>query len=268
MWQSKEFAPGYSKNTQGWFQFPRDIGWRKSLYPPAVFDHPAKANLHLQKVLIEYLTEPGDTFMDPFGGTGTAMIGMLMGRNVVLCELEPIFQEMIGDTLRKWIEEEPEGWTGKQSLRLLKGDCRLVLPDLEGLTDACIFSPPYSTTLTHSTAIEEQKKVLNDYAIKASPLNLGRLNPFLFQQAMRRVYTRIAQRLVPGAPMAIITKDIMKGPRRQMLSDPLIKQAKQCGFEYLEWFKWEPPGSMQQSIMKAKGAHVVLDEDIIIFRKR
>jgi hypothetical protein len=268
----KTFAPDIPRSeTPGqeeWILFPRDIEWRRSLFPDGVFQHPAKANMFLQKALIDYLTEPGDTIIDPFGGTGTAMIGLLMGRNVALIELEPSFQALIEETYESWQAREPDGWDPERKFFLFSGDCRLELPNVPFLCDAAIFSPPYSTALSHSTGIKEQKEVLDTYALKGDAKNMGRLNPFMFQQAMRRVYPRLANRLVPDAPMALITKDIMKGPERQMLSKGIIREATRAGFRMVEWFKWKPPGSMQQSIMRSKGANVVDDEDILIFRKK
>jgi len=258
-----EFAAGYERNEDGWILFPRDVEWRRKLFPQGVFDHPAKANMFLIQELVRYLTKPGDTIIDPFGGTGTLMLALLEDRNVVLVDIESHYVALMREA------QGSEHFAGTASrLFIYEGDCRQRLQELDFLCDAAIFSPPYSTALSHSTAIKEQKEVLTQYALEGSSTqNLARLNPFYFTHALGLVYERLCRRLTPGAPVAIITKDIMKGPRRTFLSEGIIRQAQKNSLTLTEWHKWKPPGSMQQSIMKAKGAYVVLDEDILIFRK-
>lgn len=266
--EDRKFAEHYPREGN-LILFPRDVTLRREFFPQEVFDHPAKANIFLIRELIEYLTEPGDTVLDPFAGTGTLMMALLLGRNVALIEIEPHYADLIRSIWKLWEErgliaalEQPT------QFHLFQGDCRQQLQEVKFLCDAAIFSPPYATALSHSTAIKEQKAVLDKYALKGtSTQNLARLNPFFFTQAVALVFKRIHKRLVPNAPMAIITKDIMKGPRREFLSEGIIRQAQRNGFKLSQWEKWKPPGSMQQSIMKAKGANVVLDEDILIFHK-
>ena len=71
----------------GWIKFPVDQKWRHEIFPDEVFKHPAKANMYLIDALVDHLTKPGESIIDPFGGTGTLMIAALKGRKVTLIEL-------------------------------------------------------------------------------------------------------------------------------------------------------------------------------------
>src|SRR3990170_4731851 len=89
------FASEYNRNEDGWILFPRDTGDRKSLFfPEEVNQHPAKMNFHLQQAIIEYVAQPGNTLLDPFGGTGTLMIAALQGCRVILLEIEAGYHQL------------------------------------------------------------------------------------------------------------------------------------------------------------------------------
>ena len=63
----KVFAEQYDREKMGEMDlilFPRDIEWRRTLFPQGVFEHPAKMNMYMCQELIRYLTKPGDTILD------------------------------------------------------------------------------------------------------------------------------------------------------------------------------------------------------------
>lgn len=268
---TKVFAEKYEREKMDNMElilFPRDTKWRRELFPPGVFDHPAKNNMYLTQALIDYLTEPGDTILDPFGGTGTTLIGVLSGRNVALIELEPYNIELLHEVEAMWREGVPLSVTaeikGPGRIFIYEGDCRQKLQDIDFLCDAAIFSPPFSTSIMRAKPLPSIAKQVEGYA--THPQNLGKLNPFYFQQGMKLMYTRMYKRLVPGAPVAIITRDMVKGSR-VFLSADIIKFMGKAGFSLEEWYKWKPPGSAQRRIQESRGAQVVKDEDILLFRK-
>ncbi|KKM73405.1 hypothetical protein LCGC14_1410890 [marine sediment metagenome] len=274
--ESNGFAAQYQREQveeKDLILFPRDIQWRRQLFPQEVFDHPAKANMHLIVELVRYLTEPGDTIIDPFAGTGTLMLALLEGRSVVLIDIEPPFVALLEKAKAMWFDQDPPiDLQGK--LTIIQGDCRQAIQDLDFLCDAAIFSPPYSNILSSGgetrTGPSDRitPEVIAAYGGKqASPQNLGRLNPFFFEHSMTRVYQRLHKRLVPNAPMAIISKDAMQAGRRMILSEKIIRQAQRSGFKLAEWHKWLMPFSSYRAPAAAKGIKTVDDEDILIFRR-
>lgn len=264
-----EFAADYERDENGWVLFPRDVERRKELFPQEVFEHPAKANMFLTEELIYYLTEPGDHILDPFGGTGTTMIAALLKRPTTLIDIEPQYCRLMEETVLSWSTTSRPGPL-PADIHILHGDCRQVLPIP---CNAIITSPPYSQALGGGTGLKDVGKSNVDSSLRAysgtaaSPLNIGRLNPFYFERAMDKVYQKLAECLPSGAPMAFIVKDFMRGGGRFLLSEGIIRQAHKNGFAFREWYKWATPGSAQRKLMKAKGSKVVEDEDIIIFRR-
>jgi hypothetical protein len=277
---NKEFAPEAQKDPEtGWYLFPRDVEYRKSLFPQGVFRHPAKANCYLIEALVDYITKPGDSIIDPFGGTGTLMLAARRGRKVVLIDVEEPFVQLQREALQSWSTEGGKGYyQDLQDVYLYHGDNRQVLQQLPFLCDSAIFSPPYSSQALggkvgfkewrESGDVPDQYLDVGEYGgQEASPMNMGRLNVFMFAQAQNLLYQRLAARLVPGAKIAVITKDIMKGPVREFISTPTLAAANKAGFKQVEWIKWKPPGSMMKKVLKSKGASVVDEEDLLILQK-
>lgn len=265
-----EFAAQYPRDSQDWILFPtRDVTQRRDLFPHEVFAHPAKANIFLIQELVSYLTKPGDVILDPFGGTGTLMIAALDGRHVKTIELEDTYLQLMQRTYAEWLDTPTFIDQGLGDVTHLQGDCRLVLPIT---CDHVIFSPPYSTALGRSTGLDKRveggQEAFKEWSTYSEhSLNLGRLNPFLYEQAMMKVYTGLASSLPSGGSMAVIMKDTTKGDKREFLSRGCIHGATKAGFKFTEWYKWKTGGSAQAKIMRAKGAHVIADEDILIFRR-
>lgn len=275
----KVFAPDYPRNERGWVVFPRDVEYRKQYFPQEVFDHPAKANLFMVQEMARYLTEPGDSVMDIFGGTGSQLISLLDGRKVVLIELEPYFLDLIKRTVQNWQDHAQDMGTTLPDCYIFEGDCRRVLLDMQFKVDCAIFSPPYSTTMA-STGIKDtdadEDSGTGRYKTEEytrSSLNLSRLNPFLYGQHMDKVMERLSARMVPGGKVCVISKDKMEGPRRVMLSEPAILRAQRHGLKLVEWLKHQPPSTIAKAsatIALRKHGKVVepiLDEDLIIFQK-
>lgn len=267
---SKVFAPGYQHDGQ-YVSFPgRDTARRRELFPDAVFDHPAKANMYLVEELVKYLTEPGDTVLDPFGGTGTLLLGLQMDRNVVLIDVEEQYIRIMQETIKDWRGRGliPEG----RKVYVFLGDSRQVIKALPFLVDAVIFSPPYANILSTGRDVREGERLTVEafqaYGGKsASSLNLGRLNPFLFERSMKTVYEALYRRMVDGGRIAVLTKDAMRGGKRLFISDGTIRQTQRAGFVLDNWFKWKQPLSSYRAPATAKGLVTVDEEDILIFRK-
>jgi len=275
----KSFASRYFRNEHGWILFPRDVEYRRSLFPNPklgsatdVFQHPAKMQLYLVESLVEYLTEPGDWILDPFGGTGSTALALRSGRNVVLIEIEESFNTIIHETAELLVPDghqlpHPNGWSwlappGFGELRVYLGDNRKMVPLIgKDRIKAVITSPPYSTALKNAGRL--QATMREEYAHNFA--NMGNLNPFYWEQAMKELWKGLAEVVIPGGYVAMVNKDMMRSGQRENLSLGLLRGA--AGFQYKEWYKWATPGTQRTLAMKAKGAEAVLDEDILIFRK-
>ncbi len=59
-------------------------------------NHPTVKPLALMRYLIQLVSLPGDTVIDPFGGSGTTgEAAQALGRNAILIELNPAYCELI-----------------------------------------------------------------------------------------------------------------------------------------------------------------------------
>ena len=265
------FAPEFNRNEQGWILFPRDIQDRKSLFfPEEVMKHPAKMNFHLQQAIIEYIAKEGDTLLDPFGGTGTLMIAALQGYRVILLEIEEGYHKLQQQAKEELNKQVPGAG---DLIMLLHGDNRLLLPIP---CNHIITSPPYAQAMNIKKVrtkrkdapddwLVEQDKVMLEYS--KSPRNLSKLNTFLYNQEMSKIYKLCYQSLTIGGTLTIIIKDRIDEGKRVYLSKWVDKVCKAIGFQLDLWEKWKAPGHGFTNIAKSQGKEVVSDEDILVYRK-
>lgn len=264
----REFAPEYSRNENGWILFPSDANYRKEMFPEKVNSHSAKANVFLVQACIEYVSEPGQVLLDPMSGTGTLMVGALVGRNVILIEISPKFyslQELARDRLAE-IAPGAENY-----IMMINQPCQTMLP-IPNWADHIIFSPPYAGIMK-SKGKDKLTTEKTDYDMAeytyTHPLNLGLMNDWMWAQQMEGVYKKCFETLKPGGTMTLIVKDHMEKRQRIPLSQAAVDASERVGFKQYpgEWFKWLAPGSVYTHIYRARGWEVVDDEDIIVLRK-
>ena len=267
----KQFAPEYPRNEQGWILFPTDQKDRKSLFfPEEVFKHPAKMNFHLQQAIIEYVANDGDILMDIFGGTGTLMIAAIQGYTVVLVEVEDGYHTLQMRT-REELNRQIPGAGDK--VILIHGDNRLKLPIP---CNHIITSPPYAQAMNISRVRTKREDAPDDWLVQQdqrmmeyskSPRNISKLNPFLYNMEMRKVYTLCYQSLPIGGTMTTVIKDRIDKGERVYLSKWANQVCTAVGFELELWEKWKAPGHGFTKIAQSQGKEVVEDEDILVYRR-
>ena len=284
--RNSEFAPGYTRQPEtNWIEFGRDVEAARRLFPEVSMEHPAKMQLELTAELIAYMTDPGDWVMDVFGGTGRTGIASIMGRHSILVEIEDEFCGWIKQAAPillgtgSWLDGKPASWKVKNlaeyfshsgGFRLYQGDNRQVMEYMieeqaKGAVQptAIICSPPYSNTLKNSGRMQAAHR--DDY--KGDPNNMGNLNPFMWERAMKDLLGGIFPVLAPGGLVALVNKDMRVNEERELLSIKLIRAAESVGFKQKDWFKWITPGTMRTRAMLAMGREAILDEDILIVQK-
>lgn len=262
-----EFAPGYNKEPEtGWFRFPADAEYRKALFPHLVLaDHPAKANVYMTQALIEYVSEPGEMILEPFGGTGTTMVAALIGRRVTIIELEKGYQEIIQQGMKSLDSFAPGA---AAQISLLPGDVKRILP-IVNFADHIVTSPPYGNILRKKTMDKFTADTMTEGILtySESPENIGNLNDFMYRQVMEKVYKKFYDTLKPGGTLSIIIKDHIEKGKRVEFGQEAHDDCKLAGFKLINWFKWRPQGTAYTSIHKAQGLTVVEEEDLIIMQK-
>ena len=261
-----EFAPDLQRNEYGWIILPDDVTWRKSMFPEKVMKHLAKLQMYLEQAIYRYVSKPGDTLLDPMGGTGTLMMAALEGRTVITIDIEEGYHELQKEVYTHFRKSHPDMSPCIQ----LHGNCKLVLPIP---CDHIIFSPPYGQAFKPSkklTGIVADKyrvteEEFQEYAKTTG--NVGLRNTFLYNQDMEKVYKLLYQSIRPGGTMTIVIKDIIEGGKRTYFSKWINRVCHQIGFEDYAWFKTLMYGGPWQDIRRSRGEITVDDEDCIIYRR-
>lgn len=262
----KQFAPEYPRNEQGWIRFPADSNYRKGIFPEEVNKHPAKANVYLIQSIIEYVSEEGQTLLDIMAGTGTLMVGALIGREVICVEISELFHNLQVQAMSK-IEDIAPG--ASDHIMLINLPCQRYLP-IPNLADHIIFSPQYAGIM--KTKGTDKWNVDTGYAFaeySKSPLNLGTMSDFIWGAEMAGIYGKCYDTIKPEGTMTLIVKDHMEKGQRVRLVDKAIIASVNVGFSYNveEHFKWAAPGMPYTAARRAKGIEVVDDESIVVLRK-
>lgn len=121
-------------------KFKGDSATRRRFFTKESFAHPAKMASGLFLECLDRYTHPGDVVLDPMAGSGTALLGAMYGRTMVLNELELHFILPMLASWRKIQAHGPAlGHTMGQAV-ILRGDAR-ALPLCSA--DSIITSPPY-----------------------------------------------------------------------------------------------------------------------------
>jgi len=265
---TKLFAPTYERDDEGRVLFPRDSDLRALLFPytdPS--EHIAKANMVMVRALVELVSEPGETILDPFAGTGTILVALTVGRKVIMMELEEPFQKTIEQNVRGISRTIPDA---DELAMLIPGDCSKILPLPPGLFHHMIFSPPYSNLLKKKGTMDKTSIDLG-YAsattYTAHSDNIGNLNDFMYYQKMEKTYKKFYSSLPAGGTMTIIIKDRMEAGQRVRLGDRAERDCLRIGFELVERNKWFAVGGGYSAINRAMGLETVMEESLITLRR-
>lgn len=261
----KEFASDVPRDENSWLLFKRDATYRRSITPEEiqkdVAAHPSKMNYYLCSEIVKYVSESGDTILDPFGGAGTTMLACQeQDRKAVLIELEPHYYNIL------YIYNKHYG----NRHMLVHNDCNRAMPIP---CDHVITSPPYGNDMfkekgalmrndKHTNRLQE---VMN-YA--AHFQNLGRLSPFFYVQTLQHTLELMVESVKPGGTITITHRDRIREGKRITYAFDIMKVMRKLGADIELHDKWKVPGALQATYNKKRGIAVIEEEDILIFRKR
>lgn len=261
---NKQFAPEYPCTDEGWIKFPADSEYRKRMFPEEVNKHPAKANVYLIQSIIEYVSEEGQTILDIMAGTGTLMVGALIGREIVCVEISEFFHNL--QRLAVFMMEEIAPGISEH-IMLINLPCQQYLP-IPNLADHIIFSPQYAGIM--KTKGTDSWNVDTGYAFaeySKHPLNLGTMSDFIWGLEMEGIYKKCYKSLKTPGSMTLILKDHISQGVRVSLTQRAVDACARIGFKLFDWQKWQAPGMPYTSARRARGELTVEDEDIVFFRK-
>jgi tRNA G10 N-methylase Trm11 len=279
---AKTFAPQYPRDDVGRVLFPPDHVRRRELFVPESFDHPARAQLFMVEELVKYLSEPGDLIVDPFGGSGTLLVGAPMGRTVWLIELSEEYHILINKNIA--YSGTASGLHSDAWGNSLMGPCQDMIPLIGNNTtgvQAFIFSPPYAGALSGvggSLNRGARKRPQNDEAMKIyqdtsqvqgnlSPYNLAGFNNYLFNQEMKKIYKLCLDALKPGGYTAVIIKDRISQGIKEELGYRAMQDMLTLGYEVHDWQRLYMAGSHYTQWHRSQGTKVIDEEHLIMMMK-
>lgn len=200
--------------------------------------HPATFSEADVERLIRLFSKPGEKVLDPFVGSGSALIACARaGRHGVGIELS----EQWADVAKRRIREEAaaprlelENEPGPVELEVLVGDAREVLAGFEQDSfDFIVTSPPYWSILTKKAGLKvqaerEAKGLPTKYSEHEADLgNIEAYDDFLGELAL--VFGECGRVLRPKRYMAVIVSDFRHGPKFYLYHADLAAEIERVG---------------------------------------
>lgn len=186
--------------------------------------HPAKFPETLIRQFITFFTKPGELVLDPFLGTGSALIAAKQSnRSGVGVELSPEYAEISRQRLEKitiqaypplYQTDEPSFW------QVICGDSRNLLNYWEEFEkpaiDFCITSPPYWSQLERNAIRQKKRKEMGldtQYSTN-DPKDLSNLRDYhKFLSEQQKIFGLVHDLLRPRGYLVIITNNVFANGR-------------------------------------------------------
>lgn len=270
MTTTKIFAEGREREEHGWLIYPRDTQLRRAMYSEelcdAIMTHPAKQQAHLHKDICEYVSSIGETILDPFGGVGTSLLSATLGRNVVLIEIEEYYVGIINRSIDELTSNHSGGDIPLGRMMVIQSDNRLAMPIP---CDHIITSPPYGNDLAKEAESAGLTADIGKQGMQYTKANqnIGKLQPFIYKQAMQKVYELMVKSVKVGGTITITHRDRMREGERILYIESIVSTLVKLGCSVVMLDKWKAPGSMAAAVNRQMGLETVEDEDIIIMRR-
>jgi DNA modification methylase len=190
--------------------------------------HPATFSEADVERLIRLFTKAGERVLDPFLGSGSALIACAnSGRQGVGIELSEHWAQVARERIGAEVGEAP-------GLEVLCGDARTVLPGLEAESfDFVVTSPPYWSILTRKAGLKakrerEDKNLPTQYS--EDPDDLGNVESYEgFLAQLGEVFAECCRVLRPGKYMAVIVSDFRQGPHFHLFHADIATTVEQAG---------------------------------------
>lgn len=277
---TKIFAESRDRDENGWLIYPRDAQLRRAMFSSeladAIMTHPAKQNAHLHRDISEYVSDPDDTILDPFGGAGTSLLSATLGRHVVLVEIEDYYVDIIRRSIaelefkhRELLNDSSKPYPWEYELgrmMVIQSDNRLAMPIP---CDHIITSPPYGNDLAKEAESSGLTATIGSQGMQYTKANqnIGKLPPFVYKQTMQKVYELMVKSVKVGGTITITHRDRMRAGERILYVDSIVGTLVKLGCSIVMLDKWKAPGSMAAAVNRSMGLETVEDEDIICVRR-
>ena len=246
----------------------RDIYLRERLFDEASFTHHAKMNLNLVQRLIERYSMPGDLVLDPMGGAGSVLVGLLSGRKVATGDIEVQWARLLGRNVARCRQD----LVGFATPGLAAQWDAAKLPLAGGQCDLVLTSPPYFDTFSNwdaSSNILEERQNEHGLSYGVHPAQIANHHVYEeYLRAMARVYAELWRVLRHQGKMALVVKDVIRGGRVVPVVEDNLCLAVVSGFKLLERFDVPARGTRFRNVNAARlGQAAPATEPVLVFGK-
>ncbi|MHA1941790.1 MAG: DNA methyltransferase [Candidatus Hodarchaeales archaeon] len=181
--------------------------------------HPAKFPEILIRKFICFFTKPGEIVLDPFLGSGSALIAAKQcNRSGIGVEIADKYVKISHERLQSmYIPSYPPIYTTKQVSfwKIVKGDSLHLIKLWEEnnfpIVDFVITSPPYWSQLDRNEMRQQErkKKGLDTQYSSADPRDFGNIGDYQeFLKRQKQVFDQILQLIKPKGYLVIITNNV------------------------------------------------------------
>jgi len=175
--------------------------------------HPAKFPETLVKEFILFFTKENEYVLDPFAGTGSALVAACqVNRNAIGIEVMEKYKEIAEKRVKNTIENT----RAKVSCKVILGDSRNLSKLVgERKFDYCITSPPYWNQLKRNSLRQRERKEIGldtKYGEKIEDIgNIDSYEDFLLEQ--KKVFCEVYKVMKEGGYLTIITNNVFYNGR-------------------------------------------------------
>lgn len=256
-------------------KFKRDVHLRQQVFDPRSFEHDGRLNLWLLQYLVDTYTKPGDTLLDPMGGTGSLYLAASTGNRRVICgEIETWLRPILESNRRRGGAWRP--LLGLTSPTLAYQGDAAAIPLAAASVDHINTSPPYADTFSDWQISSNRMKrnhvgphgsAYGDDRGNKVKTNIGNIHIYEdFLRAMHRCFLEYRRVLKPEGTLALIVKDRIKGGQRLPIVDDLVLILRAVGFIQERVIDRKTQLSQYRQLHKKQGRPVIDDEQAVIFR--
>lgn len=197
--------------------------------------HPAIFTVKLVSKLIDTFCKPnGGVILDPFAGSGTALIaGLLKEKEVIGFDLSDKFKELFINRATNSYKFNPYGLADKYYVENSKNISKKVK---ENSVDLCITSPPYWDILNRKRTADSKTNV--NYSDKKEDIgNIKDYNEFL--EALKQISNEVYKVLKPKGYFIMNVMDLRKQSNFYPLHIDASNIAKEIGFSFEDIIIWD-----------------------------
>ena len=197
--------------------------------------HPAIFTIKLVSKLIDTFCKPiGGKILDPFAGSGTALIaGMLKEKEVIGFDLNSKYKELFIKRATNSYNFQNYGLENKYIIQNSNNLSQNIEPNS---IDLCITSPPYWDILNQKRSADYKKNL--NYSNQEEDLgNIKEYNDFL--KALKEISNEVFKVLKPKSYFILNVMDLRKKSKFYPLHIDASNIAKEVGFSFEDIIIWD-----------------------------